>query len=463
METWFPHVPTAVGSGWRPRRQGDGETRFPRMFTSVMHRSHSTTLICLRNYRIWLLTLAGLLLWLVSGVDGSAPARAVGQTSLQFFGAGAEEPGRVRIPLGPLTDGRISSSAPVNVSGDFTIEFWMKATAADNPAPACPNGWYYGHIIIDRDVDGPGDYGDYGIALCDGRLAAGVSVGEDDRQLLSSVVVADGEWRHIALTRSDGGLIALFVDGMPAGGADGPAGPIDYRPNRETGQPDSDPYLVLGAEKHGYPGSYHYTGLLDDLRISSVVRYSGPFNPPSAPHPVDAQTVALYRFDEGSGAFVGDSSGAAGGPSHGILIVAGSPAGPVWSTDTPFTPTTATPTATGAVATASAESGAPVETAAPIEATPAPPIVTVVPLQSAPMPPTEDPNPTVSATPTERPAPVATVAPPASAAADARGRTMTEAPPPASGITILVLAWISAAVIIGLAIAVRLRQRTRRM
>ncbi len=34
-ETRFPHVPTAVGSGWLPHRQGDGETRFPRMFTSA--------------------------------------------------------------------------------------------------------------------------------------------------------------------------------------------------------------------------------------------------------------------------------------------------------------------------------------------------------------------------------------------------------------------------------------------
>jgi|GEM_PF-6250810 len=34
-ETRFPHVPTAVGSDWRPSRQGDGEPRVPRIFTSV--------------------------------------------------------------------------------------------------------------------------------------------------------------------------------------------------------------------------------------------------------------------------------------------------------------------------------------------------------------------------------------------------------------------------------------------
>ncbi len=34
-ETRFPHVPTAVGSGWRPHRQGDGETRFSHVPTAV--------------------------------------------------------------------------------------------------------------------------------------------------------------------------------------------------------------------------------------------------------------------------------------------------------------------------------------------------------------------------------------------------------------------------------------------
>ena len=40
-ETRFPHVPTAAGSGWRLHRQGDGETRFPRTFTSEYWNSLS--------------------------------------------------------------------------------------------------------------------------------------------------------------------------------------------------------------------------------------------------------------------------------------------------------------------------------------------------------------------------------------------------------------------------------------
>lgn len=412
---------------------------------------------------LWLLPLAVIFLWLAASAPARSTAQPTAQSALRFFGASATEPGRVRIPLGPINAGRITASAPVNVSGDFTIEFWMKASAADNPAPACPNGWYYGHIIIDRDVDGAGDYGDYGIALCDGRLAAGVSVGEDDRQLVSSVVVTDGQWRHIALTRSDGGRIALFVDGAPAGSTEGPGGRVDYRVDRATGQPDSDPYLVLGAEKHGYPGSYHYSGLLDDLRISNVARYSGPFSTPVGPHPLDAQTVALYRFDEGSGTFIGDNSDAIGGPSHGTLMVSGNPAGPVWSNDTPFTSAATAPTATAGVETAPSENSGPLEAATTIAATPVSPIITVVPIQSAPLVPTESASPTASAQPTEQPAPVVTTAAHASTVADERSSAITEAPPPASGICILVLAWIVVAIMMGIAIIARLRRRMRRL
>lgn len=157
----------------------------------------------------------------------------------------------------------------------------MKASATDNSAPACPSGWYTGNIIIDRDVFGAGDYGDYGIAVCNQRVVVGVSVGSDDRLLTGATIVTDGQWHHIAITRTESGQVRLFVDGQPDGVLAGPAGRIDYRLNRTTSYPASDPYLVLGAEKHDYPGSRHYNGWLDDLRISRVARYTDAFSPPN--------------------------------------------------------------------------------------------------------------------------------------------------------------------------------------
>jgi hypothetical protein len=50
----------------------------------------------------------------------------------------------------------------------------------------------------------------------------------------------------------------------------------------------------------------------------------------------DARTLGLYHFDAGSGNKILDSSNASGGPSNGKRKFGGSPARPVWSSDTPF-------------------------------------------------------------------------------------------------------------------------------
>ena len=80
-----------------------------------------------------------------------------------------------------------------------------------------------------------------------------------------------------------------------------------------------------------------YNGLVDEMRISKVLRYSGTsYTVPTAPFATDGDTVALYHFDETAGTTATDSSGAPGGPSHGTLNVGGSPTGPVWTQDSPF-------------------------------------------------------------------------------------------------------------------------------
>ncbi|WP_322493942.1 LamG domain-containing protein [Chloroflexus sp.] len=283
------------------------------------------------------LTLPGLLVAIVlfGMMRDSTPIQAQVGASLRFYGSGALDHDRIKIPLGSIdSSGRLTTSYPVNVSSAFTIEFWMKATATNNLAPACPGGWYTGNILIDRDVFGAGDYGDYGVAICNQRLAVGVSVGSDDRLLTGTTIVTDGQWHHIAITRAENGQVRLFVDGQPDGILAGPVGRIDYRLNRTTAYPASDPFLVLGAEKHDYPGSRYYNGWLDDLRLSRVARYTDAFLRPTAPHPVDADTVALYRFDEGAGTVITDS--ALGGISSGELKPRDGNPAQHWSTDTPF-------------------------------------------------------------------------------------------------------------------------------
>jgi hypothetical protein len=267
-------------------------------------------------------------------------------TSLRFYGNGVNDIDRVKIPIdGPEVPADVGAT-------DFTIEWWMKASLGENSSGSCiPGGdnWITGNTIFDRDIWGAGDYGDYGISLANGRIAFGAHNGSDGHTLCGSRLVADGAWHHVAVARqrSDGSM-RIYVDGQLDAQASGPAGDISYRDGRQTGYAN-DPYLVVGAEKHDAGSAYpSYSGWVDEIRISNVLRYAGGYAVPSVPFTPDANTVALYHLDEGSGNVVGDVSGAVGGPSNGDRRYGGQPAGPEWSADTPFSssPPTSTPTGT---------------------------------------------------------------------------------------------------------------------
>jgi hypothetical protein len=264
-------------------------------------------------------------------VDNAVPAPGY---ALRFFGNGVDDIDRVKIPID-------MPARPADVGAtDFTLEFWMRALAAENGSPACTAGddyWIVGNIVFDRDVTYGGDHGDYGISLAGGRIAFGVHNGTAGAGICSARSVADGAWHHVAVTRAHAtGQLRIFVDGaLDAEGA-GPPGDISYRDNRATTFP-TDRYLVIGAEKADAGPAYpSYSGWIDEVRLSSVLRYTASFPRPSAPFVADADTVALYHFDEGAGDVIADTSGAPGGPSDGVRRLGGAPAGPAWVTDTPF-------------------------------------------------------------------------------------------------------------------------------
>lgn len=268
-----------------------------------------------------------LLLTVLTAIIGTAQ-----NYCMRFYGHGTGDIDRIKIPID-------APEKPVDVANDFTIEFEMKASLSDNPLGSSAvqgnnDDWTLGHIIVDRDIFGSGDYGDYGISLVAGKVAFGVNNGSQSFTLIGATNVADNAWHHIAVTRnSSTGAMRIFVDGnSDAFAATGPTGNISYRNGRTTTY-SNDPYLVLGAEKHDYnPLLYpSYNGYLDELRISNVIRYTSNFTPPNDPFVTDTNTVGLYHFDEGSGTSLVDVSGYTGGPSNGIVNFGGSGTpGPVW-------------------------------------------------------------------------------------------------------------------------------------
>lgn len=287
-----------------------------------------------------------LFLVLIIALAGGLRPSGGAETSLRFHGNGENGIDRVKIKIN-------DPARPADIGKtDFTLEFWMKADASDNTGTVAAansgDGWITGNTIIDRDIFGNGDFGDFGVSI--GAYTGGqpqtrvVSFGVDrlgtGTTIIGTTNVADKQWHHIAVTRrfSDGQM-RIFVDGKLDAQGTGPPGNISYRNARSTDHPDSDPYLVIGAEKHDAGAAFpSFNGWVDEVRLSGILRYASSFTRPKFPFKKDSNAKALYHFSEGSGDAILDSSGASGGPSNGARNFGGSPPGPEWSTDIPFWP-----------------------------------------------------------------------------------------------------------------------------
>src|SRR5581483_12494229 len=119
------------------------------------------------------------------------------------------------------------------------------------------------------------------------------------------------QWHHVAATYDAGGA-HLFVDGNLV------ASQAVASTIVQTGDPLTIGTLDLTGDI--------FSGVIDEVRISNVVRYTGSFTP-SGPYVADANTKGLWHFDEGSGSTVADSSG---NGNTGTLVN-----GPAWTSDSP--------------------------------------------------------------------------------------------------------------------------------
>ncbi len=111
---------------------------------------------------------------------------------------------------------------------------------------------------------------------------------------LSAAWPTDDAWHHVACTFSDPGR-ALWLDGVEVDSA------IDHNNGPQT---SIDP-LTVGANLEN-PG-VAFEGLIDEVRLSSTVRYTSPFYPPPA-FAADSDTLLLLHFDEGTGATAFDDT-----------------------------------------------------------------------------------------------------------------------------------------------------------
>jgi hypothetical protein len=150
-------------------------------------------------------------------------------------------------------------------TGDFTVDFWMKAPSQANNKRIYHTGYDNG----------------FEIELISNKIAIYGPWGS--HQTLSTTTVADGTWRHIALVKSSG-IYSVYVNGVKEG---------SYTNTASVGSATNA--QIIGRY---WSGSYEYTGYLDEFRISNKARWTVNFTPATLAYSPDAYTRLLLHFDQ---------------------------------------------------------------------------------------------------------------------------------------------------------------------
>ena len=166
--------------------------------------------------------------------------------------------------------------------GPFTVELWLRGS----------------DFTGRRGIVAKTEQSEWALFGNDGELDFSVFLGDRYTAARSGApVLQQGVWHHVAGV-FDGAEVRAYVDGKLVASA---AGRGARKSNRLP--------LFVGADTNGngQPTSF-FAGAIDDLRISSVVRYTAPFSPPLR-HETDGDTVLLLPCDQTFGPWSPDHSG----------------------------------------------------------------------------------------------------------------------------------------------------------
>jgi hypothetical protein len=107
--------------------------------------------------------------------------------------------------------------------------------------------------------------------------------------------INDDQWHHVAMTLDANGNCVIWHDGQNVGSATG----VSITPSYHD-------LLIGGVGWYGgYSGSDNT--ILDEVRFSSVIRYTSSFTPATS-FTVDSDTVAYWKCNEGDGTTLHDAT-----------------------------------------------------------------------------------------------------------------------------------------------------------
>jgi hypothetical protein len=176
----------------------------------------------------------------------------------------------------------------------FTAEGWFKITASAAGAVK---------PLIEK-VGASAQTVGWGVYYNTGKYGANVPCVTANAWREFTATPHDSAWHHIAMTFDDAGdrKVRIFIDGAEPGA-------YDIQNVTGNGAVKSDA-AFNGSIGCGYDGAYRMTGRVGWVRISNNVRYTVAFTPiaRNAPPASDANTIRLFKMDEGSGTTINDTS-----------------------------------------------------------------------------------------------------------------------------------------------------------
>jgi len=144
-----------------------------------------------------------------------------------------------------------------------------------------------------------------------GKLVFRIHTANGVRQAVGTTNISTNVWHH-ALGTYDRVTVRVFLDGQMEGTYSTTEAIVDCTNPLRFG---------IGAYVLNY---FWFDGVIDEVRISRIARYSASFSVPTGPYTTDSNTVGLWHFDEGTGTTTADASG---NGNNGTLYN-----GPVWVT-----------------------------------------------------------------------------------------------------------------------------------
>jgi hypothetical protein len=181
----------------------------------------------------------------------------------------------------------------LKITGSFTVELWIKPTR--NP---WGNPSYSNPVAICKTVDGWGASSKTPFCLTLGgadssHLSASWSIGTNNHVYSQpGALIPLNDWSHLAVSvDASTGTIRSFLNGK-LGTTNSGLGQLTFD--------DLNEGLTIGALYRKISGTNegYFQGEIDEVRISNNIRYTSDFSKPMTPFTPDANTLALWHFDQ---------------------------------------------------------------------------------------------------------------------------------------------------------------------